>query len=183
MLLNRPLLLCFATLALALPSLASPIQYTINFSATSGALPTSGGFVYDAATTTFSNFQVTWQAITFDLTSTANSGPDFGITPGACGIASGASGSFQMLSGPPCTTTWSAARLFGGADFSFSAVTFAPNAGTVQLRVLNLPDPAKANERAEGTFSIAAVPEPSAGILFGLGLSALVLIARRFRSR
>lgn len=179
---NRPLLLCFATLALALPSMASPIQYVIKFSVDFGSpLPSSGGFTYDAATTTFSDFEVVWKSVTFDMTGRANAGPEFGVTPGSCGLASDASGSFQILSGAPCTRGWFAASLFGGADFTFFADQ--PQVGTAYLRLLGVPDPSRQNASASGTFSIAAVPEPSAGVLLAVGFAALGVVGRRFRSR
>ncbi|MCC6586227.1 MAG: hypothetical protein IT168_05860 [Bryobacterales bacterium] len=169
---KRPFLLCFAALTLTLPSLASPIQYVINFSLDSGGpLPSSGGFTYDSVSKTFSDFEVVWKSVTFDMTARANAGPQFGVTPGSCGLASDASGSFQILSGAPCVRGWNAASLFGGADFTFFADQFL--VGTAYLRLLQVPDPSRTNAFADGSFSIAAVPEPSAGVLFAVGFAAL----------
>lgn len=52
-----------------LPALADPIQYTIDFTLTQGSpLPTSGSFIYDSSTSTFTSFDVVWDGDTFDLT-------------------------------------------------------------------------------------------------------------------
>ena len=54
---------------------AGPIAYTINFTTTSGLAPTSGSFDYDSSQSVgsqFSSFFVTWDGISFNLTSDAN---------------------------------------------------------------------------------------------------------------
>jgi hypothetical protein len=57
----------------ALPALATPVLYTIDFSLTQdGPLPTSGSFIYDASASAFTSFDVVWDGDTFDLTSAAN---------------------------------------------------------------------------------------------------------------
>jgi hypothetical protein len=178
---NRSFLLCLAALALSVPAMASPIPYVINFSQSSGTgpLPSSGGFIYDPATFTFSNFVVVWHSVTFDMTALANAGPDFQGSPSVCGLPAGPSGSFELLSVAPCIAGWSGASLFGGADFTF--YSNQPTVGTANLRLLQVPDPSRANLNSFGTFSITAVPEPTGAVLLGLGLAALGVI-RKFRS-
>ena len=52
------------------PALATPTQYDIAFS---GGSPTpTGSFLYDPTVPTFSDFIVTWNGLTFDLTGAAN---------------------------------------------------------------------------------------------------------------
>ncbi|MBN9657323.1 MAG: PEP-CTERM sorting domain-containing protein [Acidobacteria bacterium] len=179
---SRSFLLCLAALALSVPALASPIPYVINFVQDNGfgPLPSSGGFTYDPATSTFSNFLVVWHSVTFDMTALANAGPDFQGSPSVCGLPSGPSGSFELLSTAPCLSGWYAASLFGGADFTF--YSNQPQVGTAYLRLLSMPDPSRANLVPSGTFSITAVPEPSGAVLLGLGFAALGVM-RKFRSR
>ena len=47
-------------------------DYTIHFTGT-GTLPSSGSFTYDETNPHFSSFLVTWDSLSFDLTSIANS--------------------------------------------------------------------------------------------------------------
>src|SRR5580704_12887328 len=49
------------------------VSYDIHFTATRGVAPTDGSFVYDSSTQSFSNFEVAWRGLVFDLTSSANS--------------------------------------------------------------------------------------------------------------
>lgn len=179
---SRSFLLCLAALALAVPAMASPIPYVINFSQSSGTgpLPSSGGFTYDPATSTFSNFVVVWHSVTFDMTALANAGPVFESSPSVCGLPASPSGSFELLSAAPCITGWYGNSLFGGADFAF--YSNQPQVGTASIRLLSIPDPSRANLNSAGTFSITAVPEPSGAVLLGLGFAALGVM-RKFRSR
>ena len=59
-------------LLLAASANADSINYTIQFTTTSGTAPTSGSFTYDSATSLFSNFLVEWDIYNFDLTAAAN---------------------------------------------------------------------------------------------------------------
>ncbi len=90
-----PLLLALATL----PAAASSSYYTIAFSLTSSApLPTSGGFFYDASTSTFSSFDVSWDGDSFDLTAGANAAPFYTTTdPCYSGAANGPQDIFLLL--------------------------------------------------------------------------------------
>jgi hypothetical protein len=64
-------------LAISAPlAVAGPVQYTIDFTLTSGSpMPSSGSFIYNSLTSTFTSFNVVWDGDTFDLTSAANSFP------------------------------------------------------------------------------------------------------------
>ena len=99
---------------------AAPIQYTLGFSLQIGTvLPTAGSFTYDAASTTFTNFKVTWDGVVFDLTNGANNpilnGP--GLT--CLGGATGGAASFIVVSegcehaGPGPGNSWIGNPQFG----------------------------------------------------------------------
>ena len=71
-------LLLFLSCIGAVPAAHSaPIQYNLIFSGTNipigTNIPTSGSFVFDAVTNTFSDFSIVWNTLTFDLTGSANS--------------------------------------------------------------------------------------------------------------
>lgn len=55
---------------------AAPILYNIHFTTNGiglfGIGPSSGSFLYDSATTRFASFNVQWNSLSFDLTSSAN---------------------------------------------------------------------------------------------------------------
>jgi hypothetical protein len=97
-----------AVVALAIGTLAAAqageITYNINFTNDfSDVPPPTGSFTYNAATSQFTNFTVNWDAVTFDLTSSANT---FGGGPGApayVGNLSGGAAAFAWLS-PGCQT-------------------------------------------------------------------------------
>jgi hypothetical protein len=83
----------------ALPALATPVNYTIDFTLTQdGPLPTSGSFSYDSSTSTFANFDVVWDGDTFDLTSAANAFTFSSPTdPCFSGSTTGAQEIFQLM--------------------------------------------------------------------------------------
>lgn len=178
------ILFFLGAIALAAPATAAPITYLIDFQLTSGSALPSGGFTYDAGTTTFSDFLVEWDSINFDFTAVANGGPEFvAAAPGVCGLPAGPAGSFALLSGQDtCSDSqaFSGDRLFGGGGFRF--FTSQSLVGLVRLQVAGVAAPSGTNF-SDGTFRIAAVPEPAAGVLFALGLAALGVAARRIRPR
>jgi hypothetical protein len=178
------ILSCLGAMALAAPATAAPIPYLIDFQLTSGSALPSGRFTYDAGTTTFSDFVVEWDSIHFDFTALANGGPEFvAAAPGVCGLPAGPAGSFALLSGQDTCSDrqeFSGARLFGGGDFVFR--TSQSLVGLVRLQVAGVAAPSGNND-SFGTFRITPVPEPAAGVLFGLGLAALGVATRRIRPR
>src|SRR5262245_16018288 len=77
---------------------AAPLDYTITFTQTEGPgpTPTSGSFTYDDEATLFTNFFVSWNGVTFDLTPWANRpNATYVCGPKVHGAAEG----FAMLSG------------------------------------------------------------------------------------
>jgi hypothetical protein len=79
---------------IASSAFAGPINYVINFTTTHGSPTPTGSFSYNGGTATFTNFDVVWAGITFDLTSDANSG---GVSTGCA--AANSTTIFQVLSG------------------------------------------------------------------------------------
>jgi hypothetical protein len=83
----------------AAPAGASTITYNILFGGSDA--PTQGTFTWNNVTDTFSNFTVTWNGTTFNLTASANS-PTISPTDTCTGGATGAIAAFDLLN-PPCT--------------------------------------------------------------------------------
>lgn len=103
-----------------------PINYTINFTTTAGVGPTAGAFTYDAATSTFTNFLVTWDGLSFNLTSSANAPGSLGNVPSCVG-GTGPAAAFALLNGacvppdPGVTVNWQASNVGPTTDgFIFS---------------------------------------------------------------
>ena len=75
---NLCLLLAHLLLTLGIVATAAPAnnqQYTMSFQTIGGSpAVTSGSFTYDSNSSTFTNFIVVWDGLSFDFTSTANSG-------------------------------------------------------------------------------------------------------------
>ena len=61
--------------------LAAPVTYDITFAATQGIAPAEGSFAYDGASQSFSNFEISWQGVGFDLTASANAPTIAGTVP------------------------------------------------------------------------------------------------------
>ena len=74
------------------------VNYDIHFTATRGVAPTDGSFVYDSSTQSFSDFEVAWQGLVFNLTSSANSPTIDGSLPCLKGLTGGAA-TFALLAG------------------------------------------------------------------------------------
>src|SRR5262245_56196429 len=86
--------------AAARTATAAPMQYSMTFSLQFGTiLPTAGSFTYDATIATFTNFNVTWDGVVFDLTNGANSPLLSGPGLACIGGATGGAASFIVLSG------------------------------------------------------------------------------------
>jgi hypothetical protein len=186
------------TIAAAAPAQAAPVPYTINFVRTGGdnvAAPT-GSFDYDAAALLgfrFSNFQVTWITLNFDLTSEANN-PD--VSPGGDCSAD----SFQnLLTGQACTNSlsggvkWSAwAPDITSFSFEFSDLSGVKDPSSPSLtpdfQYFRIREFISGNSGTEitsfGTFTITpsnlAVPAPGTLGLLAVGLTGALF--RRMRS-
>jgi hypothetical protein len=174
----------------SVPASAAPITYTIAFQPASGtpaiSQPSAGGFTYDSSAATFTNFQVTWYGLVYDLTSAANAPTGSHSAPCFAG-ASGAAASFALLTAGACPAEWGAGNFTGGGGGS--SVTFLQStagqlqfAGTREFNP-NVPgDVLGDNFAIFGGFSVApvtppGVPEPAS--LWLLGTGAVALAARR----
>jgi hypothetical protein len=182
-----PVLLAFG----ALPALATPVYYTINF--TSGSpLPTSGSFFYDSATSTFASFDVMWDGDTFDLTAGANAQPFSSPTdPCFSGSTTGAQEVFLLMtacssdanplysSGPP---VWQANNNVGGyTSFDFdTADETGPNHIGVVFQYFT-GDGTTINDANGGFESTAPEPDSCALTLIGLCVVTRKRIATGFR--
>jgi len=167
--------------------------YAIRFNVSNPGdlLPAAGSFAYDPDTHTFSSFFVTWDGVTLDLTSRANN-PVIFITPACIGSLTGGAASFALLSGAcdsPAigeVTVWSAAasRAGGPAGLEFLTGDQACLTGPTGCNVFfeaGAVVGAGATERAtgQGTWSIAAVPEPSSLVLLLPMAGPLIWRARK----
>lgn len=161
---------------------ADPMNYTIDFSAPSivafGDLPTAGSFTYDAATQTFSDFTVTWNGITLDLTDSAND-PVLPGGPACLDGATGAAATFLFLTAceqptdPPTNPTWYADCCTDGETF------FVLGYNSYEGGIYFDSDPLNTDtgsREAQGDFSTQVTPEPGS---CGLMLTGLCWYARK----
>lgn len=194
----RAAIAALAIAVTAAPAQAAPVSYTINFVRTGGdtfAAPT-GSFGYDAAAAPgfrFSDFQVAWIGLNFDLTSSANN-PN--VSPGGACSAD----TFQnLVTGMACTNPdpisggvrWSggAAELdavfFQITDLSSDKVPSSTSGQLFQIRNLQSATPGT-EFGSSGTLTIAiappthAVPAPGTLGLLAVGLAGALF--RRMRS-
>ncbi len=171
---------------------AASVTYSITFTSTQGPAADTGTFSYDAGAAPggqFSAFLVSWNGISFDLTSSANS-PD-----GACGASSAAA--FALLSHSECAhpvtpyswtpvspyPEWFAGRgsANGFPDF-FSFDNQSANQDLTTFGDVHYPS-SGTSQRAQGTFTIAdtSAPEPKSLVLLLAGATLLVAGKRRSR--
>jgi hypothetical protein len=160
---------------------AGSVLYNINFSGTS-MLPTSGSFIYDATTETFSDFLITWEGQTYDLTAAAN---DPYIYADPCAGLAGGAASFAALSGN-CEAqaggvAWIAGNQlydepFAPASNYFGITTDAPPLPSLAFTVNGTPI-AEVETNVSGGLTIIAVPEPSTVLL--VLIAAGVFVGRR----
>jgi len=165
-------------------AVAGPIDattYTINFMGR-GTLPTAGSFTYDPNTPIFTNFLVTWQGLTFDLTSSANVPQMSPTIPGCLSGMSGAASSFALLSGACAAGFWGAtSEEILTANFSFHTED-----GSNFLNVtdnLAIPFDFQPKTQANGGWTITPettpVPEPSPFMVLAASLFSVAFVARK----
>ena len=178
-------------------AVASPINYTIDFTLTSGSpQPISGGFSYDSSTSTFTSFDVVWDGDTFHLTASANA-TGFTSTTDPCysGSTTGAQQVFQLLTtcatdanptyytGPPQWLADNNINPNGYTAFDFTTVpTTGPSSfNHVIFQYFNGTGTPISN--TSGGFE-ASAPEPGTCALTLIALSVVMRKrARRSRSR
>ena len=136
---------------------AAPVDYTINFTATSGNAPTSGAFTYDSATPMFTNFFVAWEGRSFDLAIVANFPVMPSPAPACLGGATGAAASFIVLSGG-CTTRGYSASIVPSNDSAIAYFALGNSADSaapqsfISWAVFTTSD--GVGSEAKGTFDI-----------------------------
>jgi hypothetical protein len=184
------------------PAVASPINYTIDFTLTSGSPPPiSGGFSYDSSTSTFTSFNVVWDGYMFNLTSAANSVTFTSPTdPCYSGSSTGSQEAFLLLTRCAADANPS---YYGGAPYylanvypygspNYTAFGFATNTGGSGPNQINVAAPAQGTSfcppstcftysvQAVGAFE-ASAPEPGTWALTVIGLC--VVMSKRVPSK
>ncbi len=168
-----------------LTAFAAPQTYVIDFVVTQGSIaPTAGSFTYDA-TIGFSNFTVTWNGVTVDLSTAANA-PTLFTTAGGYAIGTAAD-AFSLMTNslpqPRSYTNWAAFNNGGlGTYFGFKSGAGQPG-GNESLVAVNGGSAAFGTDPTNlvqaGSFSIAAVPEPATAAMALAGLVILLGASRR----
>lgn len=167
-------------------------NYTITFTgAWQGmTVPTSGSFTYDSTVPSFSNFDVTWDGTTFDLTNGANlmATNGVGAQPSCLDNAEGAQAAFLFLTSCPSSPG-------AGTFFLWSGTTPAPgygvfqflydsaNYGEEQFEGVSPQTPGMMSAVANGSFTVSpttVTPEPGTLALLLLGVAFGLVMRKRF---
>lgn len=178
---------------LLIAALGSPVAkattttYDITFTLSAGGVnATAGSFTYNDSTNKFSAFNVVWDGITFDLTSSANA-PSLNGTPcvtSTGGVLTGGAASFALLNhlctfgAPDLTTDW-----FGKitSTTEFGLTTFdATNVNSITIYHSQGVAGGTAAGGGDWTLSTGTpptpTPEPSAGLMMGTALMAMAAL-------
>jgi hypothetical protein len=165
-------------------------SFSFHFTAFGGLAPTAGSFSFDSTNVSapFSNFDMSWDGLTFDLTSAANAfqgRSDFPVDP--CN-PSGPSGLFSILTGATVCPVldWEAGA---GSPTFFRFDINGPQSGAPPYTTyVTATDacPTCAEAGAYGTFTVTdttpvtgAVPEPGSLILLLTAMAATGLAVVR----
>jgi hypothetical protein len=184
--------LLFVASAAPLARAGSIINYTITFATSTGTNPTSGSFTYNSTTPQFSNFLVTWDGITFNLTSSANNPST--DSSGCSGEASTPAYAFEIMSqtvtGCPSKPVydWLAEYITTSPAHTFFSFLLFTAPGSDGIAQNLMPPPPGSTVVGQG-FSwtikpaVSATPEPSSLLLFGTSLLGLAPFRRKLFGR
>ena len=166
--------------------------YEITFTLFPGytPLPASGSFTYDSTNPQFSDFLVSWAGVTFDLTAVANAPHVTGS--GCTGEASTPSFGFTIISrsasgcSSPASYYWAGLFTDGGyGEFAFGLANSVSGSSEDFFTEVHPfaphPDSTATGEWSISPTSTVTTPEPSAFVLLGIGMFALLGIRRSLR--
>lgn len=185
--LNRTIiaLLCFAG-----PIIGSPLQYAINFEATSGVAPTAASFMYDpdggiygVPSWDYGSLKVTWNAFRFELGIPPSDGaPDlnqlvFGPDPINALLAGGTwrgnypvvalPATFNLFAGPEARNIGAYGCPLDGCYGNWFNTQASVASGTFTVF-----------QSAIGSAAPASTPEPATILMAGLSVLALAILSR-----
>ena len=184
-------LLCVASAA-PLARADSVANYTITFTTSTGTPPASGSFTYDSTAPQFSNFFVSWDGITFNLTASANH--PFTNASGCSGESSTAAYSFELLSQtvPGCPSSpvydWAAEYITTSPAHTYFSFNLFTSPGADQIYQNLAPPPPGSVVVGQGfawtiTPAVTSTPEPSSLFLLATTLLGLAPFLRKLFGR
>ena len=186
--------LLFVASAAPLARADSITNYTITFTTSTGTPPTSGSFTYNSTTPQFSDFFVSWDGITYNLTASANN--PFTGGSGCSGESSTAAYTFEILSqtvtGCPGPATpvydWAAEYITTSPSHTYFSFNLFTSPGKDQIFENLAPPPPGSVVVGQGfawtiTPAVTSTPEPSSLLLFGTSLLGLAPFRRKLFGR
>jgi hypothetical protein len=170
--------LLFATIVAPNARADEVTDYVIDFTKTGGTSePISATFAYDSTTSTFSNFIVSWNGITFNLTTSfhdANNPFTELPLPSCLTATTGGAATFSLL-----TDCAGASSRWNAQSTEVNEFVFSTTSGPGELSIAALGGGLGTGEAAAGTFAIVAAPEPSSLLMLGAGMAGIVSLIRR----